>query len=243
MKKIFIIVTFLSLFANTAYPCFDTYLFLRKGSMVYPYKSLVLDLNAEYSFNSLNKPQNDMFFSNGNLYYGAVNNFSLQFSLGSSEKSRNDFKVDSYGLRGVYNLYSSNIQVYTLDVIAEYRGRFNGAENEMTFSLPNIFRTDEITYVLHPTASFMFGKNDMTIGGHTGLFYNLNETGLIGMGAEYASVQSSSSAGQRLTQSEFSASLFLGAHLGSSFYLQNEIAKGLANSRDFGFALTTKVIF
>lgn len=242
MKKIVITIALLSLLVSTAYSCFDTYLFLRKGSMVYPYKSLVIDLNNEYSFNSLSIPQNDAFFLNGNIYYGTGRNFSVQFSLGSGEKPRNDFKIDSYGLRSVYNLYSSNIQDYTLDVIAEHRGRFDGAENEMTFSLPNIFRTDEITYVLHPTASFVFVEKDMTIGGHTGLFYTFNESGVIGMGAEYASVQSSSSAGQRLTHSEVSASFFLGAHLGRSIYLQNEIAKGLTNSRDFGFALTTKVI-
>ena len=242
MKNFVITIALLSLFVSTAYSCFDTYLFLRKGSMVYPYKSLVLDLNAEYSFNNMNNPQNDMFFSNGNFYYGVARNFSLQFSLGSGEKPRNDFKIDSYGLRSVYNLYSSNLQDYTLDVIAEQRGRFDGTENEFTFSLPNIFRTEMFTYVLHPTASYMFATKDMTIGGHTGLFYNFNETGVIGIGAEYASVQSSSSAGQRITESEFAASLFLGAHLGSSIYLQNEIAKGLANSRDFGFALTTKVI-
>ncbi|MDI6765470.1 MAG: hypothetical protein QME52_01380 [Bacteroidota bacterium] len=242
MKKIIFIVVLLSLLPTNAYPCFDTYLFLRKGSMVYPYKSLVLDLNAEYSFNSMSNPQNDMFFSNGNLYYGAAQNLSLQISLGSGEKPRNDFKLDSYSLRGVYNLYSSNVQDYTLDVIAEHRGLFNGTENELTISLPNIFQNTEITYVLHPTASFVFEEKDIAIGGHTGLFYNFNESGIIGIGGEYASVQSSSSAGQRITQSEFAVSIFLGAHLGSSIYLQNEIAKGLANSRDFGFALTTKVI-
>jgi hypothetical protein len=242
MKKIVITVVLLSLFASTAYPCFDTYLFLRRGSMVYPYKSIVFDLNNEYSFNKLGSPQNDMFFLNGNIYYGVVRNFSVQFSLGSGEKPRNDFKIDSYGIRGVYNLYTSGTQDYTLDVIGEHAGRFDGVENEATFSLPNIFRFDQFTYVLHPTASYVFEDKNMTMGGHTGLFYDFNQTGVVGVGAEYASVQSSSSAGQRITQSEFSASLFLGAYLGSNIYLQNEIAKGLANSRDFGFALTTKVI-
>jgi hypothetical protein len=37
-------------------------------------------------------------------------------------------------------------------------------------------------------------------------------------------------------------SIFLGAKIGDRFYLQNEIAKGLANSRDIGFAITAKVI-
>jgi hypothetical protein len=242
MKKIVITIALISLFASTAYPCFDTYLFLRKGSMVYPQRSLVFDLNNEYSFNSVGAPQNDMFFLNGNIYYGIARNFSVQFSLGSGEKPRNDFKIDSYGIRGVYNLFSSEAQDYTLDVIAEHAGRFDGAENEMTFSLPNIFRSEQLTYVVHPTATYAFEDKNMTVGGHTGLFYDFNESGVIGVGAEYASVQSSSSAGQRITQSEFSASLFLGAHLGSSIYLQNEIAKGVSNSRDFGFALTTKVI-
>ena len=225
-----------------AYPCFDTYLFLRKGSMVYPYKSLVLELNNEYSFNNINNPQNDMFFLNGNVYYGIGKKFSLQFGIGSSDKPRNDFKIDHYGIRGVYNLFAAEASDYTLDFIAEENGKFDGLENELTISLPNIFRTNEFTYVLHPTTSYTFDSKDLTIGGHTGLFYNFDETGIMGIGAEYASVQSSSSAGQKITKSEFSASLFFGAHIGRSVYLQNEIAKGLSNSRDFGFALTTKVI-
>lgn len=242
MKKFILTTVILSMFATTAYPCFDTYLFLRKGSMVYPYRSLVLDVNNEYSFNNIGTPENDMFFLNGNIYYGAARNFSIQLSLGSGEKPRNDFRIDTYGLRGVYHLYSSEVQDYTLDIIAEQVGTFDGTENEMTFSLPNIFHSDQLTYVIHPTATYTFEDKDMTIGGHTGVFYDFNQTGIIGVGAEYASVQSSSSAGQRITQSEFAASLFLGAYIGKSVYLQNEIAKGLANSRDFGFALTTKVI-
>ncbi len=65
------------LMTTLAFACFDTFLFLRKGSMVYPYRSLVLELNNEYSFNNINNPQNDMFYLNGNIYYGIIKNISL----------------------------------------------------------------------------------------------------------------------------------------------------------------------
>jgi len=243
MKNVGIIVILLALLTTTAYPCFDTYLFLRKGSMVYPYRSSVFELNGEYSVNSLNNPQNDMFFSNGSFYYGAARDFSFQVTLGSGEKPRGDFKIDTYALRGVYNLYYSGREGYTLDVIAEQSGKLTAAENEVGISFPNIFHNAEFTYVVHPTASYAIKGKELALGGHLGLFYDFNETGIVGFGTEYKSVQSSSYAGNRITESEASASLFLGAHIGSALYLQNEIAKGLANSRDFGFALTTKFIF
>jgi len=240
--RIFITIVCLLIVINSAYACFDTYLFLKKGSMVYPYKSAVFELNTEYSFNKFNSPANDMFFTNGSFYYGIAKNLSVQLSLGSGEKERGEFKIDSYALRGVYNLYTSDIGDYTLDVILEQNGRLNAKENEIGISLPNIFHLTDFLYVIHPTANYALEEKNMTIGAHTGLFYNFEERGIIGVGAEYASVQSSSYAGQRITQSEVSASLFFGAQIGNMLYIQNEIAKGLSNSRDLGFALTAKII-
>lgn len=240
MRKFFLSLAALLILSYTAYPCFDTYLFLRKGSMVYPYKSVVFELAGEYSFNRVNSPQEDMFFSNGSIYYGMAPNFSIQLSIGSGEKQRDDFKFDTYGIRGVYNVYSSLNNDYTLDLIMEHRGGGDG-EKEIEFSVPNIFRFSKLTYVLHPSVNYALKANEFTPGGHTGLFYDFNESGIIGIGAEYASVHSSSYSGHRITKSEVSASLFLGAHIGSNFYIQNEFAKGLANSRDFGFAITTKL--
>ncbi len=239
MRKIILTISALLFLSYSAYPCFDTYLFLQKGSMVYSHKSVVFELAGEYSFNRVNAPQEDMFFSNGSVYYGMTRNFSFQLSIGSGEKDRKDFKLDTYGLRGVYNVYSSINNDYTLDFIGAYYG--GGEDREIEFSVPNIFHSSELTYVLHPSFNYALSANEFTPGIHTGLFYNINESGIIGIGAEYASVHSSSYAGSRIIQSEVSASLFLGAHIGNKFYIQNEFAKGLANSRDFGFAITTKI--
>lgn len=239
MRKIILSISALLFISYTAYPCFDTYLFLQKGSMVYSHKSVVFELTGEYSFNRVSTPQEDMFFSNGSIYYGMASDFSIQLSIGSGEKERKDFKFDTYGLRGVYNAYSSINNDYTLDFIGAYYG--GGEDREIEFSTPSIFHFSELTYVLHPSFNYTLNANEFTPGIHTGLFYNINESGIIGVGAEYASVHSSSYAGSRIIQSEVSASLFLGAHIGKKFYIQNEFAKGLANSRDFGFAITTKI--
>ncbi len=75
----------------------------------------------------------------------------------------------------------------TLYFIAEENGHLDGLENELTISLPNIFRTNNFTYELHPNSSHVFEFKNLTIGRHTGVFYNFNETGIIGFGAKYAS--------------------------------------------------------
>lgn len=240
MRKIILTLAALLILVTSAYPCFDTYLFLQKGSMVYPHKATVLEFAGEYSFNRMNTPGEDMFFANGSMYYGLAKNFSVQLSLGSGEKERKDFELDTYGIRGVYNVYTFSNSLYTLDFIgAYYRG---SDESEVEFSVPNIFNLSDITYVLHPSFNYSIHSKEFTPGVHTGLFYGFNESGIIGVGAEYASVHSSSYAGNRITQSEVSASLFFGAYIGKNFYIQNELAKGLANSRDFGFAVTTKIV-
>jgi hypothetical protein len=241
MKRAIFALAILVFLTSTAYPCFDTYLFLKRGSMVYPFRSLVFELNAEYSINTLRSLE-DSFLSMGSIYYGLGRNFSVQLTIGSDEKSRDEFKIDYYGIRGVYNLYTSFMNRYTLDVIVEHRGKLTERSNEFEVSLPNIFYVSNFVYVIHPTASYGLESKDFTVGGHAGAFYTFNDAGLIGVGFEYASVHSSSYAGQRLTKSEYSASIFLGAKIGEKIYLQNEIAKGLKNSRDIGFALTTKVI-
>lgn len=240
MKKLILIFIVLFLFTSTSYPCFDTYLFLQKGSMVYKHKTLALEMIGEYSVNKISYPGEDMFLFNGNIYYGLVPHFSVQLSLGSSEKQRDNFNLDSYGIRGVYNVFTSLSNNYTLDLIAEHY--VNLDEKEFTISLPNMFRSSELTYVIHPTLNYTMNAKKFIPGIHTGLFHIFSETGLIGIGAEYKSIQSSSYAGLRITQSEFATSLFFGAYIGKSLYIQNEFAKGLANSRDFGFAITLKFI-
>lgn len=241
MKRLIYTSILIIAFNSLTFACFDTYLFLRKATMVYPYKSLVLEANGEYSFTKFNDPSQDMFFTMGSLYYGLMKNFSIQFSVGSGEKPRGELKFDSYSIRGVYNVYSSPANQYNLNLIMEHRGMFTENANEIEVSSPFIIHNYEMTYVIHPVMIYGFNSKDFAIGGHLGLFHTY-ENSLIGIGAEYLSTQSSSYAGQRLTQSEFSTSLFFGTYLGNRIYLQNELAKGLSNSRDFGLAITTKFI-
>lgn len=243
MKNLLILSLYLFALYINSYACFDTYLFLKKASMVYPYKSLVLEANGEYSFTNIKDPASDQFFAMGSFYYGVLKNLSVQFSVGSSEKTRGDFALDAYSVRGVYNLYSSKQNDYYFDLILEHRGIKNQKAREIELSAPFIFHNFELTYVVHPTLNYGLDLKDLTMGVHLGLFYAFSSNSLIGIGTEYASVQSSSYGGQRLTQSEASTSLFFGTYLGNRIYLQNEFAKGLANSRDFGFAVTTKFIF
>ncbi len=95
--------------------------------------------------------------------------------------------------------------------------------------------------MIHPTVNYGIDSKELEVGGHLGLFY-LFEQSLVGFGFEYSSVHSSSYVRKRLTKSEASTSIFFGSYLGKGIYLQNELAKGLANSRDFGFALTVKFV-
>ncbi|MCX8057614.1 MAG: hypothetical protein N3F03_08410 [Ignavibacteria bacterium] len=242
MKRGILVLSIITLLHINSYACFDTYLFLRKASMVYPYKSLVLEANGEYSFTKFNDPSQDQLFTMGSIYYGLLKDFSIQLTIGSSEKPRGEFALDAYSIRGVYNLFTSKENDYNFNLIFEHRGMTNRKANEIEISTPLIHFNDDFTYIIHPTMSYGLNSQDLTIGGHLGFFYNFNPNSLIGIGAEYASVQSSSYGGQRLTQSEFSTSLFFGTYIGNRIYLQNEFAKGLANSRDFGLAITTKFI-
>ncbi|MBU1297628.1 MAG: hypothetical protein KKB77_00545 [Bacteroidetes bacterium] len=242
MRKSLLIIATLIIINSSVYPCFDTYLFLNKGSMVYPYKSAVLELTGEYSVNQFENPHEDAFLSNGSFYYGLGEKFSFQLSLGSDEKSRDNFKLDFYSIKAVYNVHTSNLNDYTLDLMLQYRRGMNNTLDEIELSLPNIFRFSELTYVIHPVANYSVNDKNYQIGGHTGIFYDFNESGVIGFGAEYASPQSGSYAGERITKSEVAASIFLGAKIGNFLYVQNELAKGLSNSRDFGFALTAKFL-
>lgn len=242
MKKIFLTLVIFTIFYSYSFACFDTYLFLRKSSMVYPHKSLVMELNGEYSFNNFKNPTEDMFFTMGSLYYGLAKNFSMQFTVGSGEKPRGEFGIDAYAIRGVYNIYTSQRNDYNFNLILEHRGIMNQRANELEVSTPFIYHGYNFTYVIHPTLSYGLNSEDLSVGAHLGLFHLFNENSLVGIGAEYASVHSSSYAGQRLTQSEYSTSLFFGTYLGNRIYLQNEFAKGLSNSRDFGIAITTKFL-
>ena len=80
---------------------------------------------------------------------------------------------------------------------------------------------------------------------HGGTFYRIPTGALIGLGAEYESVQSSSNLGKRLVKGEMGTSLFFGSMLGPNLFLQNELIKGWgagSSKGDVGFAVTLKVL-
>lgn len=243
MKKYLIItLTIMMLLAYPSYPCFDTYLFLQKGSMVYPEKQFVIESSGEYVVPDLDLPGEDLFTGNFNIYYGVTKNFSLQAGIMSSEKARTSFKIDSYGIRGVYGILNNFKGIYNLDVILEHHGGpFENNEFAFELSAPSIFHVKDFTYVIHPVVNF--GKNIKSgIAGHGGAFYRIKDVALVGIGAEYASSQDGSRFGERLVSGEIATSIFLGARLGFA-YLQNEFIKGWgSNSNDFGFAATVKFV-
>lgn len=241
----FLSLIFISL-AGTLTACFDTYLFLNRASMVYPYKKVVLETLGEYSFNSISNPSEDTFLADFNGYYGLDERFSIQVGISSSEKERAEIKIDEYGVRGVLNLFRNKTKKYFVDLILAHHGQFSGSEMVYHFSVPNMFYTKDFLFVLHPTFEVVGIKNpnktENSFGGHTGLFWLIKDSAIIGIGAEYASPQSGSVWNKRLVDGEFASSLFLGGKIGDIIYLQSEFAKGLANSRDFGYAITLKIL-
>lgn len=224
---------------QAASACFDTYLFLNKSSLVYPKGQMVVEASGEYIMPVVENATGDVLSGAANVYYGVSRRFSVQIGLSSSEKVRSQFSFDGYGVRGVFGIIQGYKNVYNLDVVVEHTSPFDGEENSIELSTPNIFYLNKCTFVIHPVTSF--GKNtDFGLRGHAGVFYHFSDTGLIGMGAEYASAQSGSRFGRRLVNGEGAMSLFFGSRIGS-VYLQNEFIKGWGvGGNDFGFAVTMK---
>lgn len=248
MKRIFLSLLILSFVVSSVFACFDTYLFLNKYSMVYPKGKIIFDTLAEYSVNSVSLPEEDTFLMNFNVYYGIFNNFSLQVGISSSEKSRSEFGIDEFGVRAVLNLVNqpiiSFVDNYTFDLILEHHEGMFGKNISFEFSAPSMFYKGNWVMVVHPVfslADLETSSIEYSLGGHLGVFY-LFGSALVGVGAEYQSAQNGSAFGNRLIEGESGVSLFFGAKLGENVYIQNEFAKGIANSRDFGFALTVKLI-
>lgn len=224
------------------YPCFDTFLFLQKKSMVYPKSYLAVDFLGEYSVNSAANPEADSSFTNYNMYYGIMDSLSVQAGISTVENTRGagSYQAESWAIKGVYNALSMNGGFYNLDVILAHHTGISSSDNSAGFSLPNLFNVSDFTFVVHPTVEVMYsGDTQYNFGGHGGVFYRIKDTAVIGLGAEFASAQSGSMLNKRMTEGELAASIFAGFNLGN-VYLQNEFAKGLMNSRDFGYAITVK---
>lgn len=88
-----------------------------------------------------------------------------------------------FGIRGVFNAYSLQFKDHTIDLILEYRGGFQNTLGDVEFYVPNIFRTSDITCVLHPTFNYTLQEKNYQFGGHTGLFYNFSDNSVICVGA------------------------------------------------------------
>jgi len=229
------------LLPQAASACFDTYVFLKKSSLVYPEGQMVMEVSGEYVIPKVKNALGDFFSGGSNLYYGFSKRFSMQVGISSSEKERSAFSIDHYGVRGVFGILQGYRNVYNLDVILDHTAPFNGSENSFELSLPNIFHVNNYTFVIHPVTGF--GRNvSFSMRGHGGAFYHFSNTGIIGIGAEYASGQSGSQFGQRLVKGEAGTSLFFGSQIGF-VYMQNEFIKGWGvRGNDFGFAATVKFI-
>lgn len=249
MKRMIISILLVVFAVVGAYACFDTYLFLNKYSMVYPKGKFVADTLVEYSANKITSPEEDTFFMNVNIFYGIIDRLSIQLGVESSEITRNDvFAIEGFGVRGVYNVVSESLlglDNFTFDIILEHHEGFWGKNMSLEFSFPGIFYAGKVVGVIHPVFSLANLEQESfeySLGGHCGVFYLISDSALVGIGAEYQSAQNGSAFGSRIIEGEAGVSLFFGAKLGDSVYLQNEFAKGLANSRDFGMAVTIKFI-
>lgn len=243
-KGAIVIAALIVLFTSSGYPCFDTFLFLHKKSMVYPRGYAAADVMAEYSVNSTNASGGDSYFTNYNLYYGLAEQFSVQFGVSSVETTREDggSGTDSWSARGVLNALNFGGGVYYLDMVLEHHTGVDAEGNTTVFSVPNIFNISDFVLVVHPMYGMIRsgGAHEYVLGGHAGLFYNIANKGIIGVGAEYAGPQGGSALNRQMTGGDAAASLFVGFNLGN-LYFQNEFAKGLSDSHDYGVAATVKL--
>jgi len=243
MKRLLIMLLPIAL-AFSAYACFDTFLFMSKRSMVYPKKTLAVEAFGEYSYNSLDAPGKDAFFADGRLFYGVSDRLSVQFGIGSDEKPRGQFGIDAISASGTYNILSRRDNNYTIDGILACVGNTKTDNVRFEVSAPNIFRVGKFTIVAHPVVEILKDdKFDAAAGAHFGLFRVFDDRAVFGVGAEYQSGQSGPYFGDRLVEGEAATSLFFGAMISKNLFIQNELAKGLANSRDIGYAVTIKGVF
>jgi hypothetical protein len=245
MKKTVLIAAalmFSMAFAATGEACFDTFLFLHKKSMVYPKGYMAMDVMGEYSVNDANKAENDSYFTNYSMFYGLAERLSVQGGVSTTDTSRteNKYEADSWTARGVLNTVNNAGNFYFMDFIVEHHSGIAEEGQTTEFSIPNLFYVKHFTFVVHPVMEMSWtGKNQYAPRGHGGVFYNIGNIGIFGLGTEYGSPQSSSMLGKQLSDGEWAASIFVGANLGN-VYVQSELAKGLMNSRDLGFAMTVK---
>lgn len=230
---------------STAVParaCFDTYCFLQKQGLAYAKGLVAVETSGEYVAEDLHVAGEDAFSGAFNVYYGLGERFSMQGALASTEKGREDFRLDQWGMRGVYELVRPDGDGYHLDAILEMSSSTTDGSSTWEASAPNLWYIGNMTVVVHPVMAMTSG-GEFDARGHGGLFYSVGGVGIVGIGSEYESAQSSDHFGRRLVRGAGASSLFLGANLGPNLFLQNELIKGWgAGGSDVGFALTVKFL-
>ena len=242
MRRIIILVVVLGLAVST-WACFDVFLLRGEGSMVYPKGTLALESFGEYSVNSVNAPGDDSFLMFGRVYYGVSQRFSFSLGFGSDDSPRTSLHFNTITASGTFNLVSDERKSYSIDGILACQNTIGDGLNA-EISAPLLVRKNNYSFVFHPVMEFLTANAfKITPGFHVGLFRTFDNGSIVGVGAEYQSGQEGPYFSRRLIDGEAGVSLFLGAMLGKHLFLQNEIAKGLANSRDLGFALSLKVLF
>jgi len=228
--------------AAPARACFDTYGFLQKQGLAYPKGLLAVETSGEYVARDLGEAGSDDFSGAASVYYGLGERFSVQGSLASAEKPREDFRIDQWGVRGVYGLVRGDGDGYRLDAVLEVSASMADGSGTYEFSTPNIWYRDHVTVVFHPVAA-LASDGEFGVRGHGGVFYSVGGLAIVGLGSEYESAQSSGQFGRRLVRGAGATSLFVGAGIGANLFLQNEVIKGWgADGPDVGFALTLKYL-
>ncbi len=243
MNRLFTVMLLAALMVNS-YACFDTFLFMNRGSMVYPKNTLAVEAFGEYSFNSFGAPVEDGFLADARVFYGLSDRVSFQIGFGSDEKPRGQFAFDAISASGTFNILRKPGGSYSLDGILACQGNTENGAYSVEVSAPSIFRRSGFVIVAHPVVELIKENEfDATFGAHMGVFRAFDNGAVLGIGAEYQSGQGGPYFSDRLVEGEAAASIFLGAMIGKNLFIQNEIAKGLANSRDMGFAITLKGVF
>lgn len=220
---------------STTYACFDTYLFLNTRGMTLPKGEMSIDINGEYANdNGKLARDNEQFVFN----YGVSEKLSLQVNLVSEKNQLNALKFDVYEAKAVYGLIK-NRNAYSLDVILQHHIEGDGSNPGIEISTPNMWFFNNTVAIVHPVLRVEQNAYSQ-IRGHGGWFYNGIPKMIIGLGGEFESSQTEYSSRDRLVNSEFANSIFVGRMVSSGIYLQAEAIKGWATTDDYAFAATMR---
>ncbi|GEM_PF-4102825 len=227
-NKFLLAAVFVIVIAASSLACFDAYLFLEKRPLTYAAQQFSIDSIGEYAMTEMQDPTQDAFLFKSTAYYGFSDTFTGKFGIVSDEKPRGEFKFDVMEL-GLMKAFKLN-QILSLTPILDAASDFNFKSLSAESSLSMLWYLGSVTVNIHPGLAYEDSQSEGSAfsgGGHAGVFYSFANKALAGIGTEYFNT-------------EWASSIFLGAHLGDRFYMQTEILKGLANSKDAMLAFTIK---